>query len=69
MLTASQDMCLLAEHLQRDRNSHRLVHRLPEVPKLPAKGTHDTFGNPFETVANCSCRFVLHPAVLVPDSC
>ena len=41
---------------------------LPEVPKLPAKGTHDTFRNPFKTVAIRECRFVLHPAVVVPDS-
>ena len=68
MQTASQVMCLLAEHLERNRNSHKLVYCLPEVPKFPAKGTHDTFGNPFETVANCECRFVLHPAVLVPGS-
>ena len=45
-------MYLLAEHLQRNRNFHRLVYCLPEVPKLPAKGTHDTFGKrPWQTVS------------------
>ena len=41
---------------------------VPEVPKLPVKGTHDTFRNPFKTMANRECRFVSHTRVVVPNN-
>ena len=68
MQTTSKVLCLLAEHLQRKRNPRELMWCMPEVPKLPAKGTHDTLRNPFETMANCECRFVSHTRVVVPNN-
>ena len=57
MQTTSKVLCLLAEYLQRNRNSRKLMWCVPEVPKLPAKGTHNTFRNPFKTMANRECLF------------
>ena len=69
MQAARKVMCLLAKHVQRNRNPHKFVQRLPEIPKLPAEGTYDTFRNPFKTVANRDRRSVSHSTVVVPHCC